>query len=485
MSKEAEMKEVELNELEQEKQSMSADTEKNGCVKVKVPEEREVKFTGLSKEELMRVAGTTGWVRTRWILLVLFWLGWVGMLAGAVVIIVQAPRCKPIPEMHWWNEGPLYQISDVKEFSEDFKGVEDKLDSINQLKVKGLILGPIHSVQKDQPSTLKLKDINPEVGIEKALDSLLERAHKKGISIVLDLTPNYEGSSAWFNNAAAFAEQFKDACAHWIHKGIDGILVSHLDEIARVPAWSSIQAVVQTNTTEGTKKTALMGSVTGLALEEVSQLLNTSRVDLLITGLANLNQSGVEQTKAVNKLYSNHAHTSLAWNLTTNNAPIRLYHTLLFTLPGTPVFNMGDEVGLKEGEDHNAIWDLENSAEEKNETAKTLQEERSAVRNFFKTLSDLRGKERALLHGEYTPLYNSTSSIAFLRLWDQSERFITVVNWGDAPITMALAHDDIPAEVRVRLSTDTEKLAVDSMVCVEKLELGPKQAVLLSYPYAG
>lgn len=57
------------------------------------------------------------WVRTRRALLVLFLLGWLGMLAGAIVIIVQAPRCKPIPEMNWWNEGPLYQISDVNEFS--------------------------------------------------------------------------------------------------------------------------------------------------------------------------------------------------------------------------------------------------------------------------------------------------------------------------------------------------------------------------------
>lgn len=62
------------------------------------------------------------WVRTRWALLILFWLGWVGMLAGAIVIIVQAPRCKPIPEMNWWNEGPLYQISDVEAFAGGMKG---------------------------------------------------------------------------------------------------------------------------------------------------------------------------------------------------------------------------------------------------------------------------------------------------------------------------------------------------------------------------
>lgn len=62
------------------------------------------------------------WVRTRFVLLILFWLGWVGMLAGAIVIIVQAPRCKPIPEMNWWNDGPLYQIPDSKSFSDGIKG---------------------------------------------------------------------------------------------------------------------------------------------------------------------------------------------------------------------------------------------------------------------------------------------------------------------------------------------------------------------------
>lgn len=39
------------------------------------------------------------------------------MLAGAVAIIVQAPRCKDLPAMNWWNYGPLYQI-DVEAFTE-------------------------------------------------------------------------------------------------------------------------------------------------------------------------------------------------------------------------------------------------------------------------------------------------------------------------------------------------------------------------------
>uniref|UniRef100_A0A672K0R4 Solute carrier family 3 member 2a n=1 Tax=Sinocyclocheilus grahami TaxID=75366 RepID=A0A672K0R4_SINGR len=533
MNKEDDMKEVELNEMDQEKQPMTGETptgtEKNGSVKVKVPEDTEVKFTGLScliclsfcliclsfclsvcliclsvclSDLSIHLSVCLSniylhicrWIRTRWVLLVLFWLGWVGMLAGAIVIIVQAPRCKPIPEMNWWNEGPLYQISDVNEFSENgLKGVEEKLDYINQMKVKGLVLGPIHTVQADESSTLELTSINPEFGSESQLISLLDRAHRKGISIVLDLTPNHEGVSAWFNNAASVADRLKEACVYWLNKGVDGIFLSHLNDIANTEAWPSVQGIF--NKTDGTKKRALMGSVTGLSTDDASHLLNQSSVDLLLTELPDPAEPGIRQAQVVQILYADHPQTSLGWSLSgrtlgsltsrTPAAPIRLYQMLLFTLPGTPVFSAGDEVGLKAGEKPQIMWDLENPAEEKNATAKTLQEERIAVHNVFKALSDLRGKERSLLHGEYVSLHSSATSLAFLRLWDQSDRFLTAMNWGNDPVTMILSNSDLPAQAQVRLTTDAPNLAVDSMVSLEKFQLGPKQAVLLSYPYAG
>lgn len=127
---EVDMKEVELNELEPEKQPMNAasgaavsavmagGSEKNGLVKIKVADDEAeaaaAKFTGLSKEELLKVAGSPGWVRTRWALLLLFWLGWLGMLAGAVVIIVRAPRCRELPAQSWWHKGALYRIGDLR-----------------------------------------------------------------------------------------------------------------------------------------------------------------------------------------------------------------------------------------------------------------------------------------------------------------------------------------------------------------------------------
>ncbi|KTG40740.1 hypothetical protein cypCar_00019165 [Cyprinus carpio] len=391
---------------------------------------------------------TKRWVRTRWALLVLFWLGWVGMLAGAIVIIVQAPRCKPIPEMNWWNEGLLYQISDVNEFSKNgMKGVEEKLDYLTQMKVKGLILGPIHTVDADQLDTLDLVSVKSAVGTENDLKSLLEQAHKKGIPIVLNLTPSYDKASVWLNNVTAVAEKIKDACTHWLEKGFDGIFLPDLRNIKTTKSWQSIQAIF--NKTEETKQVALMGSVTSFSADEVSLVLNRSGVDLLLTEL-----SDPPETGELKKLYSSHPQTILGWSLgspasRTTAAPVRLFQMLLFTLPGTPVFSAGDEVGLKAGEKPQIMWDLENPAEEKNTAAKTLQEERIAVRDFFKTLSDLRGKERSLLHGEYISLHSSATSLAFLRLWDQSSRYLTAMNWGNDPVTMILSNSDLPAQAQV------------------------------------
>lgn len=313
------------------------------------------------------------------------------------------------------------------------------------------------------------------------------------MSIVLDLTPNYKGVSAWFNNAATVAEKLKEACVYWLSKGVDGIFLSHLNDIANTEAWPSIQSIF--NQTDGTKKTALMGSVTGLAVDEVSLLLNRSGVDLLLTGLLNPAEPGVRQAQVIQTLYSGHLQTSLGWSLSGRTlgslasrsaaVPLKLFHTLLFTLPGTPVFSAGDEVGLKTGEKLEVMWDLESKAEDANATAKTVQEERIAVRDFFKALGDMKGKERSLLHGEFVSLYSSPTSLAFLRLWDQSERFLVALNWGNDSVTMSLINSDLPAEARVRATTDAENLSVDRKVPLEKLELGPKQAVVLSYPYPG
>lgn len=506
------MKDVELNEVDQEKQPINtaenngdavSPTEKNGSIHLKIPEETQSKFTGLSKDELLRVAGTPGWVRTRWTLLILFWLGWLGMLAGAVAIIVQAPRCKELPEMNWWNYGPLYQVGDVKAFtdSENLKGVEEKLDSISQLKVKGLVVGPIHVAPADDPLKLNFEEVSLEAGTLEQVKGLVAAARKKSISVVLDLTPNYLGSSPWFSNDSitTVAERLKSALMFWMDKGVDGFQFSGVDRVATaVPVlWDDIRKIVQKRDTEAEKKKLLIGVTDVSSPADVSNLLNVTGVDLLVSGvLGSTALTATGRAEAVEQLYSANKQQQLAWNIggrteghLASLVPAGLVHLnqmLLFTLPGTPVFNYGDEIGLKDEDSKfpKMLWVSPEESAKLNGTEKEEMDQQLSTRNFFKTMSDLRGKERSLQHGDYTLLFNSTSALAYLRLWDQSERYVAAFNWGEEAVTLRLAHADLPVQAVVK-ATGGSAPKLGSTVSLTALEIGAGQAVLLSFPYTG
>ncbi|KAJ8275454.1 hypothetical protein COCON_G00072060 [Conger conger] len=498
---EVEMKDVELNEVDQEKQPMTAveagngdgisptAAEKNGSVKVKMDEE-EVKFTGLSKEELLKVAGTPGWVRTRWALLVLFWLGWLGMLAGAIGIIIQAPRCKPLPKMNWWNKGPLYQVANVAAFTEEktLQGLTKKIDYLSDLKVKGLILGPIHTSKANQPQSLSFTEIEPSLGTMDHFKNLIKTAHKKSISVVLDLTPNYKGHEPWFANGTVtdVAEKLKPALVFWLKEHeVDGVRLSGVERLLNVTPsqWADFRAIVQNFTTDD-KTRALFGVTDKTSAVDVAALQNRSGVDLLMSGVLRAALGSEDLAPTIQHLYSSQNQTSLAWSLSDRAhghlaslgpALLRPHLLLLLTLPGTPILNYGDEIGLEDTQDKvtRMLWDLKNSTEK--EMPQTLE--------FFQQLSDLRGKERSLLHGDFRILHNSTSCLAFLRQWDQSTVFLSALNWGTESVALRLA-PPIPAWATVTMATDPTVFLKGSSVKLDSLQLGAGQALLLQYPYS-
>lgn len=114
----------------------------------------------------------------------------------------------------------------------------------------------------------------------------------------------------------------------------------------------------------------------------------------------------------------------------------------------------------------------------------SLQEERVRIsRSLFKDLSELRGKERSLIHGDFHMIHSSNSSLAFLRRWDQSSRYLAAFNWAAQAVTLQLTGADLPTQATVQLSTESTP-PKGSAVQLAELELGPQQAVLLSYPYS-
>ncbi|XP_026194885.1 4F2 cell-surface antigen heavy chain-like [Anabas testudineus] len=517
---EADVSEADLDQEEQEKQPMTGGGdrtedalsagreavvggEKNGSVKVKIPEEAEdVKFTGLNKEELLRVAGTPGWVRTRWALLVVFWLGWLGMLVGAVLIILQAPRCRDLPPTNWWNDGPLYQIGNIHAFTDaqNLKGLQQKMESLSQLKVKGLVVGPIHVAPPDEAMRLRFEEISPEAGNLEQFKGLIQAAHRKGISVVLDLTPNYQGSNGpWFSNISVtnVAERLKSALVFWLNEGVDGVQLSGVERVSSVvpSLWSDIRAIVQNGTDSGPNERVLIGITERSVAEDVSSLLTSTGVDLLISRVLRSGDMGsMEHARVVQLLYSSHDQTKLAWSLggraeghlasLVGPALVKMHQLLLLTLPGTPVFNYGDEIGLMDESTKfpKMLWDSE---EELNGTLQEERSERLSCRSFFRSMSELRGKERSLLFGDFVLLYNSSSSLAYLRVWDQSERYLAAFNWAEEAVVLELSHAMLPRQAAVVLSTNSSILPADSRVDLTNLRLGPGQAALLRFPYTG
>lgn len=120
---------LKTNNESSEVKYISVDSQ-NGDAKVDM-ENVKIAFAGMGKEELMKFANDPFWVRLRWFLFVLFWLLWIAMLAGAIIIIVMAPKCASPAPLKWWEQSPLYQV-----FVPAFKDGEETEDGIGDLKGK-------------------------------------------------------------------------------------------------------------------------------------------------------------------------------------------------------------------------------------------------------------------------------------------------------------------------------------------------------------
>lgn len=82
------------------------------------------------------------------------------------------------------------------------------------------------------------------------------------------------------------------------------------------------------------------------------------------------------------------------------------------------------------------------------------------------------------------PLHTSTNALAYLRSWDQSERFVVAFNWSpNDQAILKLSHEMLPEEATVVVSTNKEKMAPEQSITLAQFELEPLQAVMLKFPY--
>ncbi|XP_041969002.1 maltase A2 isoform X2 [Aricia agestis] len=158
---------------------------RNGDAKIELDANKK-QFTGLTKEELMKYAEDPFWVGLRWAMFVLFWVLWLAMLAAAIAIIVQAPKCAlPAPKT-WYEKGPHVDMSSAESYSE----IEAKLPEMKEANIAGIFT----YVCKDAYEVLEEKP-----GCIAQFKEFLVKAQSHGIKVIVDLVANYVPKThKWF-----------------------------------------------------------------------------------------------------------------------------------------------------------------------------------------------------------------------------------------------------------------------------------------------
>uniref|UniRef100_A0A1I8PS64 alpha-glucosidase n=1 Tax=Stomoxys calcitrans TaxID=35570 RepID=A0A1I8PS64_STOCA len=152
--------------------------DQNGDAKIDIGnvngKDKEEAFTGMTKEELMKYANDPFWIRLRWIFFVGFWLIWLGMLVGAVFIIVQTPKCAAPEPLPWYKRGILAKFS-------NFDATTDNVEIVKQIKASGVIY--------EMPAELTYNVRDPDV--EEKIKNIVNHYKDTEAHVILDITPNY------------------------------------------------------------------------------------------------------------------------------------------------------------------------------------------------------------------------------------------------------------------------------------------------------
>ncbi|KAJ6637445.1 4F2 cell-surface antigen heavy chain [Pseudolycoriella hygida] len=169
----------------------SASDRKNGDAKIDIGD-IDKGFTGMTKEELMKFANDPFWVRLRWIFFILFWALWIGMLVGAILIIIGAPKCAAPTPLSWYKQGPLALLSkDTDEQPTEFKAIGAK--------------GVIYELNPDETYLVHTPEVKDKI------KKIVDQFQAQGINVILDVTPNFVGKDDELLKKALENEVYRSA----------------------------------------------------------------------------------------------------------------------------------------------------------------------------------------------------------------------------------------------------------------------------------
>ncbi|RZC40430.1 maltase 2, partial [Asbolus verrucosus] len=143
------------------------------------------------------------------------------MRSATVILLLTAHAASDhqINDLDWWKCAIYYQIY-PRSFKDsnndgigDLQGIIEKLDHFPKSGIDAVWLSPIFkSPQVDQGYDISnYTDIEPDYGTIDDLKELIEKAHEKGVKVILDFVPNHTSDQhQWFIDSINGVEEYRD-----------------------------------------------------------------------------------------------------------------------------------------------------------------------------------------------------------------------------------------------------------------------------------
>ncbi|MBN3310382.1 4F2 protein, partial [Amia calva] len=464
-----------------------------------IPVEHEQTYKLLDKEELERVAGGPRWRALRSRLVLLFWLCWLAMLCTVITIIVYSPRPQA-PQLQWWQRTLFYQLQPMLflDSNQDgvgvIQGISDRLPYLQSLGVGALIIGGLLP-RRERTLPPTLTNINHTLGTMTQFQDLVTHGNAIGMKILLDLcNENLTDSSNVMKLLKRSANQslpdqpFPHVCTwstfyiflpqsalqFWLQQGLAGFRICDTDAVYSEESLLEWRSMVKQFSTEGNERI--------MVWQVSADTVNSSMADLitrpLLPSVPHI-LSAQEVGTAIEMALQRPQGVWPSWTVMGHVASVvgglhRLFAVLALTLPGTPIMHYGEELGLGQSQDQSLS--------------------QSSMLRLFRSLSNTRSREDALLFGNFTLLPPSNASsvasapspsppiLAFLRSWG-CVHFLVLLNFGTGkePLEPQWAFSLPPHGVFVA-STGMDRLGV---VSLERLRLRPQEAMVIKLLEAG
>lgn len=409
------------------------------------------------------------------------------------------------PPPAWANDAIIYQIFADRFFdaSPDFPNVEkkpslkgngtlrgiiEKLDHISELGADCIWITPVFpSPSYHGYDATSFFEINPRLGTKDDFKELIDKAHTRGMRVLMDFVPNH-----WSNQHPTFIEAAKDknspyfkwytfehwpdkyvqffssktlpqinlryaparenvleAVKYWLDFGVDGYRVDYcigptpdfyadfrrVTRTSKPDSWTFGEAVDPPDSQlnfEG----VMDGTLDFMLLEGLRATFAFNKWNAMqFAEFLDRHEAYFPTTFTRPSFLDNHDMNRFLWVAKGDVRKLKLAALCQFTLVGAPVIYYGTEVGLSQ---HNDV--MQNGWAIHEETRLPMlwgDDQNKDLFEFYKELIQVRKSESALRHGTRETIFADEKVIAYRRV-DGGESVVCVMNISDTETELEL-----------------------------------------------